>query len=60
MPKLISEINGSGGGGNIGIASDGIELGDMKTLDYESNRIEFDNTTGVATVFSNPLTIIGL
>lgn len=60
MPKLISEINGSGGGGNIGIASDGIELGNMKTLDYESNRIEFDSTTGVATVFSNPLTIIGL
>ena len=32
----------------------------MKKIDYESNRIEFDNTSGVATVMSNPLTIIGL
>ena len=57
MPRLISEVNG---GGSVGIASDGIDLGSMKKLDYESNRIEFDSTTGVATVFSNPLTIIGL
>jgi len=57
MPRLISEVNG---GGSVGIASDGVDLGNMKTLDYESNRIEFDNTSGVATVFSNPLTIIGL
>lgn len=57
MPRLISEVNGSG---SVGIASDGIELGNMKTLDYESNRIEFDSNSGVATVFSNPLTIIGL
>ena len=58
MPRLISEVNS--GGGAIGIASDGVDLGNMKKLDYESNRIEFDSTTGVATVFSNPLTIIGL
>ena len=57
MPRLISEVNG---GGSVGIASDGVDLRNMKTLDYESNRIEFDNTSGVATVFSNPLTIIGL
>ena len=57
MPRLISEVNGSG---SVGIASDGVELGNMKTLDYESNRVEFDSTTGVATVMSNPLTIIGL
>tara|TARA_A100001035_G_C27683133_1_gene454080 strand:+ start:294 stop:467 length:174 start_codon:yes stop_codon:yes gene_type:complete len=57
MPRLISEVNG---GGSVGIASDGVDLGNMKKLDYESNRIEFDSTTGVATVFSNPLTIIGL
>ena len=57
MPRLISKVNGSG---SVGIASDGVELGNMKTLDYESNRVEFDSTTGVATVFSNPLTIIGL
>ena len=58
MPRLISEVNS--GGGAVGIASDGVELGNMKTLDYESNRVEFDSTTGVATVMSNPLTIIGL
>ena len=58
MPRLISEVNS--GGGAVGIASDGVELGNMKTLDYESNRVEFDSNSGVATVFSNPLTIIGL
>tara|TARA_R100000027_G_scaffold26465_1_gene19190 strand:- start:218 stop:394 length:177 start_codon:yes stop_codon:yes gene_type:complete len=58
MPRLISEVNS--GGGSVGIASDGVDLGTMKKIDYESNRIEFDNTTGVATVMSNPLTIIGL
>tara|TARA_Y100001958_G_C21178055_1_gene508478 strand:+ start:747 stop:920 length:174 start_codon:yes stop_codon:yes gene_type:complete len=57
MPRLISEINGSG---SVGIASDSIDLGAMKTLNYEANRIKFDSTSGVATVFSNPLTIIGL
>ena len=34
MPRLISELNS--GGGAIGISSDGIELGNMKKLDYES------------------------
>ena len=58
MPRVISEINS--GGGAIGIASDGIELGNMKKLDYESTRVEYDTNRGVATVFSNPLTIIGL
>ena len=57
MPRLISEVNG---GGSVGIASDGVDLGNMKKLDYESNRIEYDTNSGVATVFSNPLTIIGL
>ena len=58
MPRLISEVNS--GGGAVGIASDGVDLGNMKKIDYESNRIEFDSDTGVATVFSNPLTVIGL
>lgn len=30
MPRLISEVNS--GGGAIGIASDGIDLGNMKNL----------------------------
>ena len=50
MPRLISEVNA--GGGAVGIASDGVDLGNMKKIDYESNRIEFDSDTGVATVFS--------
>ena len=58
MPRLISEVNA--GGGAVGIASDGVDVGNMKKIDYESNRIEFDSDTGVATVFSNPLTVIGL
>ena len=58
MPRLISEVNA--GGGAVGIASNGVDLGNMKKIDYESNRIEFDSDTGVATVFSNPLTVIGL
>tara|TARA_B100001063_G_scaffold112464_1_gene104965 strand:+ start:471 stop:647 length:177 start_codon:yes stop_codon:yes gene_type:complete len=58
MPRLISAINS--GSGAVGIASDGVDLGNMKKIDYESNRIEFDTTSGVATVMSNPLTIIGL
>ena len=58
MPRLISEVNS--GGGAIGIASDGVDLGNMKKLDYESNRVEYDTLSGVATVFSNPLTVIGL
>ena len=58
MPRLISEVNS--GGGAVGIASDGVDLGNMKKLDYESNRVEYDTNSGVATVFSNPLTIIGL
>ena len=58
MPRLISEVNS--GGGAIGISSDGVELGSMRKLDYESNRIEYDTNTGIATVLSNPLTIIGL
>jgi|TARA_B100000035_G_scaffold313599_1_gene327685 hypothetical protein len=58
MPRLISEINS--GGGAIGIASDSVDLGNMKKLNYESNRVQYDTNTGVATVFSNPLTIVGL
>tara|TARA_B100000900_G_scaffold288185_1_gene247196 strand:+ start:748 stop:924 length:177 start_codon:yes stop_codon:yes gene_type:complete len=58
MPRLISEINS--GGGAVGVASDGIDLGNMKKIDYESNRIDFDSNVGIATVLSNPLTIIGL
>ena len=57
MPRLLSNVNSTGA---VGIASDGTSLGNMTTLNFESNRVEFDSNAGVATVMSNPLTIIGL
>ena len=56
MPRLLSQINGSG---QVGIASDGISLGNMKELNFQSNRVKL-TTTGIATVTSDLLTIIGL
>tara|TARA_B100000085_G_scaffold116187_1_gene105803 strand:+ start:159 stop:332 length:174 start_codon:yes stop_codon:yes gene_type:complete len=57
MPRLLSSVNGSS---QVGISSDGTDLGNMTRLNYESNRVQLDTATGVATVFSDPLTIIGL
>jgi hypothetical protein len=57
MPKLLSAVNGSS---QVGISSDGTNLGNMTRLNYESNRVELDVASGIATVFSNPLTIVGL
>ena len=57
MPRLISNVNSTGA---VGISSDGTSLGNMTTLNYNSNTVEFDSNAGVATVMSNPLTIIGL
>ena len=56
MPRLLSEINGSG---QVGIASDSIKLGNMKELNFESNRVRL-SAVGIATVTSDPLTIVGL
>ena len=55
MPKLISEKNG---GVQIGISSDGTDIGSAKRLNFESNRIEINS--GIATITSNPLTIANL
>ena len=57
MPKLLSSVNGSS---QVGISSDGTNLGNMTRLNYESNRIKLDVASGIATVFSDPLTIVGL
>ena len=57
MPRLLSQINGSG---QVGIASDGTSLGNMKELNFDSNRVKFDSNAGVATVYTDPLTVIGL
>ena len=56
MPRLLSSVNGSS---QVGISSDGTNLGNMTRLNLESNRVTLDTTTGVATVFSDPLTIVG-
>ena len=57
MPRLISNVNSTGA---VGIASDGTSLGNMTSINYTSNRVEFDSNAGVATDMSNHLTIIGL
>ena len=57
MPRLLSQINGSG---QVGIASDGTSLGNMTELNLESNRVKFDANAGIATVYTDPLTIVGL
>ena len=57
MPRLLSQVNSTGA---VGIASDGTTLGNMTTLNLESNRVKFDSNVGIATVYSNPLTIVGL
>ena len=57
MPRLLSSVNGSS---QVGISSDGTSLGNTTRLNYKSNRVKLDTTTGVATVFTDPLTIVGL
>ena len=57
MPRLLSSVNGSS---QVGISSDGTDLGNMTRLNYESNRVDFDTNAGVATVLTDPLTIVGL
>ena len=57
MPRLLSQVNSTGA---VGIASDGTSLGNMTELDFESNRIKFDSNAGIATVYTDPLTVIGL
>ena len=56
MPRLLSQLNSSG---QVGIASDGTSLGNMSELNFESNRVRL-SAVGIATVTSDPLTIVGL
>ena len=56
MPRLLSSVNGSS---QVGISSDGTDLGNMTRLNFESNRVDFDTNAGVATVLTDPLTVIG-
>jgi hypothetical protein len=43
---------------NVGFSSDGSNVGTAKTINFQSNRIEVQG--GITTVYSDPLTIIGL
>ena len=45
---------------SVGISSDGTSLGNMTDLNFQSNRVKFDSNAGVATVYTDPLTVIGL
>ena len=56
MPKLISQVNSTA----VGISSDGTLLGDATQINFESNRVKYDSNTGIATVMTDPLTVIGL
>ncbi len=56
MPRLISEVNS---GGAVGIQSDGTSLGNATKFNFESNRVTL-NSTGIATVYSDPVSVIGL
>ena len=56
MPTLLSTING---GGKVGIQSDGTTLDNASKINFESNRVTV-NSAGIATVTTDPLTIVGL
>ena len=56
MPRLISEVNS---GGAVGIQSDGTSLGNATKFNFEANRVKL-SSTGIATVYSDPVSVIGL
>ena len=55
MPRLISVVNRFGA---VGIQSDGNIQLDASQLNFQSNRVEVQ--AGIATVYTDPLTIVGL
>ena len=56
MPTLLSTING---GGKVSIQSDGTSLDNASKINFENNRVTV-SSAGIATVTSDPLTVIGL
>ena len=56
MPRLISNVNSTGA---VGISSDGTSLGNATKINFESNTVKLAST-GIATVTSDPLSLIGL
>ena len=57
MPKLISQKNNFG---TVQIKKDGTTIGQVDKIDFENKDIKIDVRTGVATVFTDPLTVLGL
>ena len=55
MPRLISVVNRFGA---VGIQSDGTKISYGTELNFQSNRVEVQS--GIATVYTDPLTIVGL
>ena len=56
MPKLISQVNSAG---QVGIQSDGTALGNASKINFENNRVTV-SSAGIATITTDPLTVIGL
>ena len=57
MPKLISQKNNFG---TVQIKKDGTTIGQVDKINFENKDIKIDVRTGVATVFTDPLTVLGL
>ena len=57
MPKLISQKNNFG---TVQIKKDGTTIGQADKINFENKDIRLDVKTGVATVFTDPLTVLGL
>ena len=56
MPRLLCTVNS---GGAVGIQSDGTTLGNATKFNFEANRVQL-HSTGIATVTSDPISLIGL
>jgi len=57
MPRLISQKNNFG---TVQIKKDSTTIGQVDKIDFENKDIKIDVRTGVATVFTDPLTVLGL
>ena len=55
MPKLLSQVNSAG---QVGIQSDGTSIGNASKINFENNRVTV--TSGIASVTSDPISVIGL
>ena len=56
MPRLLSIVNSNGA---IGIRSDGTKIGDATSINIQNRNITAVSS-GIATITTDPLTIVGL